>query len=89
MKFDWQVGTNDSVPPAKEVTQHMLCSQGEHYLILDEEIGMICKYCPHVHQEIKYIVPEFVSPEIICIHVPLSVKIGHSSTRCFYLCYYH
>ncbi|XP_004301720.1 PREDICTED: SNF2 domain-containing protein CLASSY 3-like [Fragaria vesca subsp. vesca] len=54
-----EVGTNDSVPPAKEVTQHMLCSQGEHYLILDEEIGMICKYCPHVHQEIKYIVPEF------------------------------
>ncbi|KAM5573210.1 SNF2 domain-containing protein CLASSY 4-like [Rosa sericea] len=55
------VETNDSIPPGKEVTQHMLCSQGKHDLILDEEIGYICRFCPHVHQEIKYIVPDFAS----------------------------
>ncbi|KAM5573212.1 SNF2 domain-containing protein CLASSY 3-like [Rosa sericea] len=54
-----EVEIKDTVPPVKEVTQHMLCSQGKHHLILDEEIGLICKFCPHVHQEIKYIVPEF------------------------------
>ncbi|KAM5579908.1 SNF2 domain-containing protein CLASSY 4 [Rosa sericea] len=53
------VETNDSVPPSKEVTQHMLCSQGKHDLILDEEIGLICQFCAHVHREIKYIVPDF------------------------------
>ncbi|XP_050377331.1 SNF2 domain-containing protein CLASSY 3-like [Argentina anserina] len=53
-----EVEIND-VPPVKEVTQHMLCSRGEHHLILDEEIGLICKYCLHVHREIKYMVPDF------------------------------
>ncbi|PRQ51938.1 putative DNA helicase chromatin remodeling SNF2 family [Rosa chinensis] len=53
------VETNDSVLPGTEVTQYMLCSQGKHDLILDEEIGLICQFCPHVHREIKYIVPDF------------------------------
>nr|XP_011470597.1 PREDICTED: SNF2 domain-containing protein CLASSY 3-like [Fragaria vesca subsp. vesca] len=53
------VETNDSVPPGKEVTQHVLCSQGKHNLVLDEEIGLICRFCRHVHREIKYILPDF------------------------------
>ncbi|XP_062026718.1 SNF2 domain-containing protein CLASSY 4-like [Rosa rugosa] len=53
------VETNDSIPPGKEVTQHMLCSQGKHQLILDIEIGRYFKFCPYVHQEIKYILPDF------------------------------
>lgn len=37
------------------------CSQGKHFLILEEQIGVICKYCGFVQQEIRdYSVP-FVS----------------------------
>ncbi|XP_020978548.1 SNF2 domain-containing protein CLASSY 3-like isoform X1 [Arachis ipaensis] len=36
------------------------CRKGEHNLVLDEEIGLICKYCLHVAQEIKNWVPPFV-----------------------------
>ncbi|XP_004301721.1 PREDICTED: uncharacterized protein LOC101294955 [Fragaria vesca subsp. vesca] len=53
------VESKHSAPPGKELTQHELCGQGKHELELDEEIGLICRYCPHVHQEIKYIVPDF------------------------------
>ena len=93
-KFDWQVEnndlspqveSNDSSPPVKEVFQATLCSQGKHHLILDEEIGLICKFCPHVHLEIKYMVPEFVSTAIF-LFTFLSIKIDHVSTRFFYRC---
>ncbi|WCJ29557.1 hypothetical protein M5689_011183 [Euphorbia peplus] len=30
------------------------CSQGKHMLILDEEIGLKCKFCGFVEQEIRY-----------------------------------
>ncbi|WCJ20755.1 DNA repair and recombination protein RAD54-like [Euphorbia peplus] len=30
------------------------CSQGKHELILDEEIGLKCKFCGFVEQEIRY-----------------------------------
>ncbi|MED6157839.1 hypothetical protein PIB30_027225 [Stylosanthes scabra] len=36
------------------------CRKGEHSLVLDEEIGLICKYCLHVALEIQYWVPPFV-----------------------------
>ena len=42
------------------------CRKGKHNLVLDEEIGLICKYCLHVALEIKYWVPPFVS------HLPLT-----------------
>ena len=37
------------------------CQMGNHKLVLDEQIGLICKVCPYVHLEIKYIFPSFVS----------------------------
>ncbi|KAK1359439.1 SNF2 domain-containing protein CLASSY 4-like [Heracleum sosnowskyi] len=39
-----------------------LCSQGIHHLVLDEQIGIICKFCSHVNQEIKHILPTFSKP---------------------------
>ncbi|XVF37304.1 hypothetical protein REPUB_Repub19eG0134600 [Reevesia pubescens] len=38
-----------------------LCRQGNHQLVLDEEIGMKCKFCSFVQLEIKYIVPPFLT----------------------------
>ncbi|TMX01071.1 hypothetical protein EJD97_025271 [Solanum chilense] len=35
------------------------CEMGNHHLVLDEQIGLICKICSHVHLEIKYIFPPF------------------------------
>ncbi|MCD9638262.1 hypothetical protein HAX54_022133, partial [Datura stramonium] len=34
-------------------------SMGAHHLVLDEQIGLICKVCSHVHLESKYIFPPF------------------------------
>ncbi|KAJ4831991.1 hypothetical protein Tsubulata_043523 [Turnera subulata] len=45
--------------PVAGLTRAELCGQGNHELILDEEIGLICKYCRHVQVEIKYYVPPF------------------------------
>ena len=36
--------------------------QGIHHLVLDEQIGIICKYCSHVSQEIRHILPTFSKP---------------------------
>ncbi|XP_004245838.3 SNF2 domain-containing protein CLASSY 3-like [Solanum lycopersicum] len=35
------------------------CQMGNHQLFLDEQIGLICKVCSHVHLESKYIFPPF------------------------------
>ncbi|KAL1832861.1 hypothetical protein ACET3Z_002512 [Daucus carota] len=45
-----------------ETDQATLCSQGIHHLVLDEQIGIICKCCSHVRQEIKHILPTFSKP---------------------------
>ncbi|CAK7356242.1 unnamed protein product [Dovyalis caffra] len=36
-----------------------LCYQGKHLLVLHEEIGLKCKHCSIVDQEIRYCVPPF------------------------------
>ncbi|XP_004229066.1 SNF2 domain-containing protein CLASSY 4-like [Solanum lycopersicum] len=50
--------TNSSVLPMQgpKVSD---CQMGNHQLVLDEQIGLICKVCSHVHLEIKYIFPSF------------------------------
>ncbi|KAL6985862.1 hypothetical protein U1Q18_019235 [Sarracenia purpurea var. burkii] len=35
------------------------CHQGKHQLVLDEQIGLRCKYCSSVTLEIKHILPSF------------------------------
>lgn len=37
------------------------CARGEHLPILDEQIGIVCKYCAAVILDIKYVLPPFVS----------------------------
>ncbi|XP_055815128.1 SNF2 domain-containing protein CLASSY 4-like [Solanum dulcamara] len=50
--------TNPSVSPTLSGNLSD-CQMGNHQLVLDEQIGLICKVCSHVHLEIKYIYPSF------------------------------
>ncbi|KAJ3671531.1 hypothetical protein LUZ60_007610 [Juncus effusus] len=38
-------------------TQFGYCPNGKHDFILDEQIGVVCKNCPFVSEEIRYILP--------------------------------
>ncbi|KAA3487099.1 SNF2 domain-containing protein CLASSY 3-like [Gossypium australe] len=38
----------------------VLCCQGDHYLVLDEEIGIKCKFCSFLQLEIKYVASPFM-----------------------------
>lgn len=37
------------------------CRRGKHHAILDEQIGIVCKYCHTVIMGIKHVLPPFVS----------------------------
>ncbi|CAN4127735.1 unnamed protein product [Withania somnifera] len=50
--------TNPSVLPLQS-EKVSGCQTGNHHLVLDEPIGLICKVCSHVHLESKYIFPPF------------------------------
>lgn len=52
---------NDESPAAR-------CGRGEHDLVLDEEIGILCKYCLSVLLEIKHVLPPFVSLSTLSFH---------------------
>ncbi|XP_068304320.1 SNF2 domain-containing protein CLASSY 4-like [Pyrus communis] len=54
-----KVGNQDSLPTIHEEDTATLCKRGSHQLILDEEIGLQCKFCTYLAKEIKYIFPEF------------------------------
>jgi hypothetical protein len=41
------------------------CPKGQHDLILDEQIGVLCKNCPFVSIEIRYILPAMVYPCLV------------------------
>ncbi|GAB2240626.1 hypothetical protein Droror1_Dr00021144 [Drosera rotundifolia] len=43
--------------------QAALCRKGNHCLILDEEIGLLCSYCRFISQEIKDIIPSLDATE--------------------------
>ncbi|KAI3445163.1 hypothetical protein Pfo_001828 [Paulownia fortunei] len=40
------------------------CGRGEHQLFLDEQIGIVCKYCSAVILDIKYVLPPFYTPPL-------------------------
>ncbi|KAH0705703.1 hypothetical protein KY285_010242 [Solanum tuberosum] len=46
--------TNPFVSPMQS-GQLSHCQMGNHHLVLDEQIGLICSVCPYVHLESKYI----------------------------------
>ncbi|MCD7460894.1 hypothetical protein HAX54_044696 [Datura stramonium] len=50
--------TNPSVLPMQSEKING-CQMGSHHLVLDEQIGLICQVCSHVHLESKYIFPPF------------------------------
>ncbi|KAH0733103.1 hypothetical protein KY285_003902 [Solanum tuberosum] len=50
--------TNPSVSPMQSGDLSN-CQMGNHQLVLDEQIGLVCKVCSYVHLEIKYIFPSF------------------------------
>ncbi|KNA24648.1 hypothetical protein SOVF_013750 [Spinacia oleracea] len=52
-------GDNEDDPTNEAISQKDLCAKGKHYLILDDEIGVICKFCSHVYLEIKHVTPDF------------------------------
>ncbi|XWS23305.1 hypothetical protein CRYUN_Cryun28dG0000600 [Craigia yunnanensis] len=64
-----EIGSTEPSPVENEDTDIIevehdratLCHQGNHQLMLDEEIGMKCKFCSFVQLEIKYISPPFMT----------------------------
>ncbi|KAK4737249.1 hypothetical protein R3W88_000946 [Solanum pinnatisectum] len=50
--------TNPSVSPMQS-GKLSDCQMGNHHLVLDEQIGLICSVCPYVHSESKYIFRPF------------------------------
>ncbi|XP_059644779.1 SNF2 domain-containing protein CLASSY 4-like [Cornus florida] len=53
------VGNNDNICLETEIDPITLCHQGEHQLIIDEQIGLRCEICSFVKLEIKHILPSF------------------------------
>ncbi|KAG8637881.1 SNF2 domain-containing protein CLASSY 4 isoform X2 [Manihot esculenta] len=47
------------VTPENELDTDALCQQGKHQYVLDEEIGIKCKFCSFVNVEIKYCTAPF------------------------------
>ncbi|KAK1305296.1 DNA repair and recombination protein RAD54 [Acorus calamus] len=45
--------------PQYDADSSIICDQGKHHFILDEEIGIVCSFCSFVKQKIRYILPSF------------------------------
>lgn len=54
-----ETDNDDIISPEIDTSPAASCQRGEHYHILDEEIGIRCKYCEIVLLEIKYVLPSF------------------------------
>lgn len=52
---------NEHITANFPILQTKLCTKGKHYLILNEEIRVGCKFCSYVKLEMKYVVPEVAS----------------------------
>ncbi|PIN16100.1 DNA repair protein, SNF2 family [Handroanthus impetiginosus] len=52
-----EVEKDNANHPDAETNQYALCCKGKHYLIHDDELGLICSYCLHVELEAKHIIP--------------------------------
>uniref|UniRef100_A0A803LUB3 Uncharacterized protein n=1 Tax=Chenopodium quinoa TaxID=63459 RepID=A0A803LUB3_CHEQI len=49
----------DAILCDSAILQEKLCREGKHYLILDDEIGVKCKFCSIVVHEIRDVTPAF------------------------------
>lgn len=61
-----QVDLENGNSPGEE-TQHARCCRGKHELIIEDEEGLICKFCRHVELGPKDVLPEWVS---ILVYLP-------------------
>lgn len=59
--FNTQVTDEGTKTGEFEIDASTLCCQGKHQFILDEQIGVVCRFCTFVKLEIKYILPSLVS----------------------------
>ncbi|KAI5656537.1 hypothetical protein M9H77_25330 [Catharanthus roseus] len=50
---------------ANETNPVESCELGNHFFILDEEIGVVCEYCGVVQQEMKYVLADLKIPNWI------------------------
>ncbi|XP_011085870.1 SNF2 domain-containing protein CLASSY 4-like [Sesamum indicum] len=54
---------NDVVNPTEmDRSPAACCGRGEHQPILDEQIGLVCRYCYAVILDIKHVLPPFYTP---------------------------
>ncbi|KAK6119194.1 hypothetical protein DH2020_047068 [Rehmannia glutinosa] len=58
------VTEDDDTSPEIDQSPAACCGRGEHEPILDEQIGIICKYCAAVILDIKYVLPPFYTPPL-------------------------
>ncbi|CAL1376024.1 unnamed protein product [Linum trigynum] len=49
----------DVSSPGVKADPFTLCRQGKHQLVVDDEIGLLCRYCSFVQTEIRYHVAPF------------------------------
>ncbi|KAL7158354.1 hypothetical protein ABFS83_02G137600 [Erythranthe nasuta] len=54
-----EIDEENELSPSEE-TQHARCARGRHELILQDEEGLICKYCYHVELGPKDVMPDWV-----------------------------
>ncbi|ERN06059.1 hypothetical protein AMTR_s00142p00081110 [Amborella trichopoda] len=47
--------------PEAESKSSNSCSEGGHLYIINDQIGIVCRYCHHVQLEIQYVLPPFVT----------------------------
>lgn len=73
---------DDIIPQDIDCTPAARCSRGEHDPVLDDQIGIKCRYCSAVILEIEDILPPFVSNEFC----PFSLK--KKSLLTSYFCKY-
>ena len=59
MSYQMTCKQTEDFPDAKLDMYDMYCT-GDHMFVLDEEIGIICKICKFVRQEIDSILPSMV-----------------------------
>ncbi|GMH29784.1 hypothetical protein Nepgr_031627 [Nepenthes gracilis] len=53
------VHDGETMPSEVATGQESLCRQGRHHFVLDEEIGVRCKFCSYVNIEIKHVMSPF------------------------------
>ncbi|GER29551.1 chromatin remodeling 31 [Striga asiatica] len=67
--WESEIGRLTSSMSDDESTEHIdespegRCERGEHDIVLDEQIGIVCKYCEDVLLDIKHVLPPFVLRE--------------------------